>query len=68
MIKLVKTEGGSNGAPLACKGCGSSHFIKSGHAWHCSKCGVYFPVQLSGTVLVPTTKANKEVKGNGFRY
>lgn len=46
MLRLVKTSNGSNGAPAACKGCGSPHFIKAGLAWHCSNCGCYVPAEL----------------------
>jgi hypothetical protein len=45
-LRLVKTVGGTNGAPLACSKCGSNHFAKSGIAWHCTACGIYHPTSL----------------------
>ena len=47
MIKLIKTIGGHNGAPSACKTCGSIHFIRTSLAWNCSDCGSYVPLDLS---------------------
>jgi len=46
MIKLIKTIGGHNGAPLECDRCDSKNFAKSGIAWHCTACGTYHPTSL----------------------
>jgi hypothetical protein len=43
MLKLVKTIGGTHGTPPTCTGCKSTHFIKTGEAWNCSSCGLYYP-------------------------
>ena len=45
-MKLVKTTGGTNGAPALCSKCGNQHFAKSGIAWHCTNCGIYHPTEL----------------------
>lgn len=45
-LKLIKTTGGSNGAPTECNKCFSSHFQNSGLAWHCTGCGTYYPTKL----------------------
>lgn len=50
MLKLVKTTGGTNGAPRACKGCGCEHFINAGFSWHCSGCGVYIPSDFNSPI------------------
>lgn len=59
-IKLIKTVGGSSGAPEKCIACGSVHFMKSGIAWHCATCGVYFPANLSTQGSLSSLKANLE--------
>jgi threonine synthase len=50
-MRLVKTTGGSGGAPAQCKSCGNKHFAKSGIAWHCTACGTYCPVNLGAESL-----------------
>ena len=45
-LRLVKTTGGESGAPEKCNKCGSTHFARSGIAWHCTTCGVYYPTKL----------------------
>lgn len=46
-IRLIKTIGGSDGAPRSCNDCGAINFLKIGIAWSCSECGAYFPIDLT---------------------
>lgn len=57
-IRLIKTIGGSSGTPDKCPGCGSTHFMRAGIAWHCANCGVYFPANLSTQGSLSRLKAN----------
>ena len=50
-MKLIKTTGGSNGAPEKCNTCGNQHFQKSNIAWHCTTCGRYCPTELGFSTL-----------------
>ena len=47
MLKLIKTNGGNNGAPIKCDICDNTNFRKSGIAWVCCGCGSYKPVDFN---------------------
>lgn len=42
-LRLIKTIGGSDGAPSRCNTCYAEHFLRCGIAWNCSECGSYQP-------------------------
>lgn len=45
-VTLIKTIGGSGGAPEKCERCGKNHFIRHLGGWCCAACGLYVPPQL----------------------
>ena len=59
-MKLIKTFGGNNGAPMECNQCGAKHFGKTDMAWHCITCGIYQPTALGfNTIKENIEKAYK---------
>jgi len=66
MLKLVKTLGGSNGAPNKCNRCHGKDFKKSNLAWHCIYCGTYVPTEL-GFETIKTRLQNMEKLTNSFK-
>lgn len=55
MIKLIKTMSGHKGLPIECPFCTSVHFIRTGMAWSCGDCGLYFPKELQKTIKNETS-------------
>lgn len=49
-LKLVKTVGGTHGAPEKCSACGGQHFVQTGIAWHCAACKIYIPADLKTSI------------------
>jgi len=61
MIRLVKTVGGNNGTHNSCSHCGNSNFIRSGIAWACNSCGLYYPTELKEAIHTPIQNNIKQL-------
>lgn len=64
-MRLVKTTGGTNGAPAQCR-CGNKHFARSGAAWHCTACGIYTPANLDSESLKINLEKLRELGNSHF--
>jgi hypothetical protein len=61
MLKLVKTDGGGNGAPGSCPVCGGTSMVRSRISWNCTNCYKHFPINLNAPNAVEKLKLDLEV-------